>query len=66
MEEEKKPKVVFAPGCFDEFEGSEDELKDLIAEIHRMVESGEFFENARPVSDEEVDEFLNKQPQTRQ
>jgi hypothetical protein len=29
-------KVQFAPGCFDEFEGTQEELDLLMAEIHSM------------------------------
>jgi hypothetical protein len=42
----QKPEVVFAPGCFDNFEGSQEELNEFIAEIQRLVNSGELFENA--------------------
>ena len=66
MEQEKKMTVQFAPGCFDDFTGTPEELAELIAEIHRMVETGEIFENAEPLSDEEVERYFNKQPQTRQ
>jgi hypothetical protein len=31
-------KVQFAPGCFDEFEGTQEELDLLMAEIHSMFE----------------------------
>lgn len=34
------------PGCFDSFEGTQEELDELVAEIHRMVDSGELLENA--------------------
>lgn len=47
--EKKTPKVVFQPGCFDHFEGTQEELDELIAEITRMAESGELEANARPV-----------------
>jgi hypothetical protein len=33
----KTLKVEFAPGCFDDFEGSQEELDELIAEITKMV-----------------------------
>jgi len=63
--EKKKLEVVFAPGCFDDFEGSQEELDDLVAEINRLVESGEMFEQAgsmvlsdMDLSDEEVEELL--------
>jgi hypothetical protein len=43
----KKLKVEFAPGAFDQFEGTQEELDEIIAEITRMAESGEMEENAR-------------------
>lgn len=42
-------KVVFAPGCFDNFDGTQEELDELMAQIHQMVESGEIFENSTPI-----------------
>ena len=63
--EKKKLEVVFAPGCFDDFEGSQEELDDLVAEISRLVESGEMFAQAgsmvlsdMDLSDEELEELL--------
>lgn len=48
--EDNKPiEVVFAPGCFDNFDGTQEELDEMIASIHQMVESGEIFEKARPI-----------------
>lgn len=32
----KPLKVVFAPGCFDSFEGTQEELDELAAEIQSM------------------------------
>ena len=49
MEDKKTPKVIFEPGCFDSFEGTQEELEELMAEIVRMAESGELEENARPI-----------------
>lgn len=49
MTEKKKIQIEFAPGCFDNFEGTQEELDDLIAEIKRLVETGELQERARPV-----------------
>jgi hypothetical protein len=64
--EKKKLEVVFAPGCFDNFEGSQEELDELVAEINRLVESGEIFDQAgsmvlsdMDLSDEELEELLN-------
>jgi hypothetical protein len=32
-------KVQFAPGCFDDFEGTQEELDLLMSEIHNMFEN---------------------------
>lgn len=53
-----KPKLVFAPGCFDNFEGTQEELEELIKEIQRMFDSGEVFEKAVPIDDDELDEIM--------
>lgn len=46
-DENKKPlKLVFEPGCFDQFEGTQEELEEVIAEIQRQVETGEILENS--------------------
>ena len=50
---DKKPELKFAPGCFDNFEGTQEELQDLIAHIHQMVEDGTIFEDSEPLSPEE-------------
>lgn len=42
-------KVVFAPGCFDNFEGTQEELDEFVAEINRMVETGEILEKSMPL-----------------
>ena len=37
MTEQNKPfKIEFAPGCFDQFDGSQEELNELMAEIQNM------------------------------
>ncbi len=55
MTEKKKLEVIFAPGCFDNFEGTQEELDEMMADIHRMIESGELFEKSKPLSEEEFD-----------
>ena len=40
MTEEKKITVKFDPGCFDDFEGTQEELDELIVEITKMFENG--------------------------
>ena len=58
-DERKELKVVFAPGCFDSFEGSQEELDELMAEIGRLIQTGELFEKAVPI-DELTDEELRE------
>lgn len=38
-------KVVFAPGCFDSFEGTQEELEAFMAEITEALLSGKFQED---------------------
>ena len=68
MTEKKKLEVVFAPGCFDNFEGTQEELDNLIKEIREGAENGTLFEKSNPVSieslledlsEEEVEDLLN-------
>ena len=56
----KEMKIEFAPGCFDNFEGTQEELDALISDIKEMFASGEALENAVPIdlddmSDEEIE-----------
>ena len=60
---EKKIKVEFAPGCFDEFDGTQQELDDLVAEIQRMANSGEMFENSTPVTEESLADLSEEEQQ---
>lgn len=60
MTDTKKPEITFAPGCFDDFEGTPEELEQLIAHIRELAESGELFENATPLTEEEEAEWLGK------
>ena len=57
MTSDKKITVEFAPGAFDHFDGTQEELYELMAEIHRMVESGEMGENSRELTEEDFDEL---------
>jgi hypothetical protein len=67
MTEKNKMKVVFAPGCFDHFDGTQEELDELVAEINNMVDSGKLFEQSKAVDIDDLDddevamleEFLN-------
>lgn len=57
---DKPLKVVFAPGAFDTFEGSQEELDELQAQIMKMFESGEAMEQAQPV---DLDELMAEDPE---
>jgi len=47
----KKIKIEFAPGAFDTFDGTQEELDALVAELERMAESGELEENSVALED---------------
>lgn len=53
----KELKIEFAPGCFDGFEGTQEELDELIAQIKEMFASGEVHKNARPLDEAELDDY---------
>jgi hypothetical protein len=55
-EESTEMKIVFAPGSFDNFDGSQEELDELIAEITRMVKSGELQETARELDPDDPED----------
>lgn len=58
----KKLKVTYAQGCFDELaeEMTQEEIDALTAEIEKLVETGELFDHAQDLSDEEVDMILGQ------
>lgn len=60
---DKKMKVEFAPGCFDDFDGTQQELDDLVAEIQRLANSGEMFENSMPVTEESLADLSEEEQQ---
>lgn len=55
----KKIEIRFAPGCFDNFSGSQDELDELMAEIQKMADTGELFEQSQPL---DIDELIDEDP----
>lgn len=57
MTDKKEMKIEFAPGAFDSFEGTQEELNELIAQITAMAESGELAENSTELNDDEWDEL---------
>ena len=55
--------LEFAPGCFDEFDGTQEELDEFIAELQRMFNSGEFAKHSQPVTE---DSFKDLSPEMQQ
>lgn len=58
-EDFKDIKIEFVPGCFDSFEGTQEELDELIAEITRMIRSGSFESQGL-----DIDELMEEDPVT--
>ena len=52
---EKEITLSFEPGCFDNFEGTQEELDEFLEELTRQIASGEFFENADTFDIDELD-----------
>ena len=63
MTKKIKPKVVFQPGCFDNFDGTQEELDELVAMITTMAESGELEANATELDDDAWDELSEEEKQ---
>lgn len=55
-----KLKLEFAEGCFDDFDGTQEELQALIADLHRQLEAGTLLENSVRVTEEEEGFYLDK------
>ena len=56
----EKITVTFAPGSFDSFDGTQEELDEMIAEITRMAESGELFDQSQTL---DFDELMELDPE---
>lgn len=61
MSDQNKPlKIEFAPGCFDHFEGTQEELDGLLAELKNMFENltpEELEARSRPITDEDLEDL---------
>ena len=55
-DELKEIKIEFAPGCFDSFEGTQEELDEFINQIKEMFASGEAQKLARPLDFDNLDD----------
>jgi hypothetical protein len=61
MTKQNKPLTIeFAPGAFDSFDGTQEELDEVVAEIKRMFESGELMEKSKPV---DMEELIEEEPE---
>jgi len=54
---EKKIKIEFAPGCFDDFEGTQEELEEFQRLIREGFESGDFLEQSEELTDDMFEEL---------
>ncbi len=56
MSNKPEMKIVFAPGCFDDFTGTQEELDAIVAEITQMTKDGTLLENSEPIDTFEFDD----------
>jgi len=63
MTKKKPMKIEFAPGAFDSFEGTQEELDAFIAELHRMAESGELEEQSVSLNSDQAWLALSEEEQ---
>ena len=54
---DKEIKIVFSPGCFDNFDGSQEELDQLISDIRAMVEDGSLFDEAKILTEDDLEDL---------
>ena len=54
----EKIKIEFAEGCFDHFDGTQEELAEFIADIQNMANNGTLFENSVPVGEVDEEELI--------
>jgi len=62
--DQEEMRLEFAPGCFDDFEGTQEELDQLIEQIKDMFAQGKFLTESRPLTDQEFDS-LNETTQVK-
>lgn len=53
-----KKELIFAEGCFDNFEGTQEDLDKLKDEITALFQTEDFEELAQPLSEEDEQELL--------
>jgi hypothetical protein len=62
-EENKTVKVVFEPGCFDDFEGTQEELDEFVAEINKMFEGKTHEEIQAESQSIDIDALIEEDPE---
>lgn len=61
-EKDKDFKIVFAPGCFDNFDGTQEELDELVAQIQSMFE-GKSREEIESMSEQLTEDEFEELPE---
>lgn len=61
MSKDKKTMVTFLPGCFDSFEGTQEELDELVNQLLTFFESEEFESKMQITTDEILSDFSQEE-----
>ena len=59
-DKDKPIEIVFMPGCFDDFDGSQEELDELIKQIKDMAKTGELFDRATPIILDDIEDLIDE------
>jgi len=54
---DKDFKLEFAPGCFDDFEGTQEELDQLVKDIQDMFADGSLFEDSEVLTEDSYNDL---------
>jgi hypothetical protein len=54
---DKDFKLEFAPGCFDDFEGTQEELDQLVKDIQDMFADGSLFEDSEVLTEDSLNDL---------
>jgi hypothetical protein len=54
---DKDFKLEFAPGCFDDFEGTQEELDQLVKDIQDMFADGSLFEDSEVLTEDSLNDI---------
>ena len=61
MEKKNGIKLIYAPGCFDNFDGTQEELDALIAEIEKGFEDGTFIRESVELDVDDIEDLTDEQ-----